>query len=84
MSILVPLPYSLTAFSPESTCKDAAAAPPNQTAMKICKVVKADPTNLVMKKLLLALFFATVAVPLAAQTKTLLNLDNTGLATPSG
>jgi YHS domain-containing protein len=33
-----------------------------------------------MKKLFLALFVATLALPLAAQTKTLLNLDKTGLA----
>lgn len=33
-----------------------------------------------MKKLFLALFTATLALPLAAQTKTLLNLDKTGLA----
>src|SRR5215471_203122 len=33
-----------------------------------------------MKKLFLVLFVATVALPLAAQTKTLLNLDKTGLA----
>lgn len=33
-----------------------------------------------MKKLFLALFTATLALPLAAQTKTLLNLDRTGLA----
>ena len=33
-----------------------------------------------MKKLFLALFVATVALPLAGQTKTLLNLDKTGLA----
>jgi YHS domain-containing protein len=49
-------------------------------AKKICKVVKAAPTNLVMEKLFLALFVATLALPLAAQTKTLLNLDKTGLA----
>jgi YHS domain-containing protein len=49
-------------------------------AKGICKVVKADPTNLVMKKLFVALFFATLVLPLAAQTKTLLNLDKTGLA----
>src|SRR5215472_13231653 len=47
---------------------------------KICKVVKADPTNLVMKKLFLALFVATLVLPLVVQTKTLLNLDKTGLA----
>lgn len=33
-----------------------------------------------MKKLFLALFVGTLALPLAAQTKTLLNLDKTGLA----
>jgi YHS domain-containing protein len=33
-----------------------------------------------MKKLFLVLFVATLALPLAAQTKTLLNLDKTGLA----
>ena len=33
-----------------------------------------------MKKLFLALFVATLALPLAAQTKTLLNLNKTGLA----
>src|SRR5215510_13640136 len=33
-----------------------------------------------MKRFFLALFVATVALPLAAQTKTLLNLDKTGLA----
>lgn len=33
-----------------------------------------------MKKLLLALFVAALALPLAAQTKTLLNLDKTGVA----
>jgi len=33
-----------------------------------------------MKKLFLALFVATLALPLAAQTKTLLNLDKSGLA----
>jgi len=33
-----------------------------------------------MKKLLLALFVATLALPLSAQTKTLLNLDRTGAA----
>jgi YHS domain-containing protein len=33
-----------------------------------------------MKQLFLALFIATLALPLAAQTKTLLNLDKTGLA----
>ena len=33
-----------------------------------------------MKKLFLALFVATLALPLAAQTKTLLNLDKTGVA----
>jgi len=49
-------------------------------AKKICKVVKADPTNLLMKKLFLAVFVATLALPLAAQTKTLLNLDKNGLA----
>ena len=47
---------------------------------KICKVVNTGSTNSVMKKLFLALFVATVALPLAAQTKTLLNLDKTGLA----
>jgi YHS domain-containing protein len=47
---------------------------------EICKVVRADPTNLVMKKLFLALYVATVVLPLAAQTKTLVNLDKTGLA----
>src|SRR5262245_3273230 len=46
----------------------------------ICKVVKASSTNSVMKRFFLALFVATVALPLAAQTKTLLNLDKTGLA----
>src|SRR5215472_17509868 len=33
-----------------------------------------------MKKLFLVLFVATVALPLAAQTKTLLNLDKNGVA----
>jgi len=33
-----------------------------------------------MKKLLLALFVAALALPLAAQTKMLLNLDKTGVA----
>jgi len=33
-----------------------------------------------MKKLFLALFVATLALPLVAQTKTLLNLDKAGLA----
>jgi YHS domain-containing protein len=47
---------------------------------QICKVVEADPTNPVMKKLFLALFVFTWALPLAAQTKTLLNLDKNGLA----
>jgi YHS domain-containing protein len=47
---------------------------------QICKVVKADSTNLVMKKLFLALLVATVALPLAAQTKTLLNVDKNSLA----
>src|SRR5262245_64455455 len=47
---------------------------------KVCKVVKPGSTNSVMKKLFLALFVATLALPLAAQTKTLLNLDKTGVA----
>ena len=47
---------------------------------ELCKVVKAASTNSVMKKLFLALFVATLALPLAAQTKNLLNLDKTGLA----
>lgn len=33
-----------------------------------------------MKKLILTLFVAALALPLAAQTKTLLNLDKNGLA----
>jgi YHS domain-containing protein len=45
-----------------------------------CKVTKAGSTNSVMKKLFLALFVMTLARPVAAQTKTLLNLDRTGLA----
>jgi YHS domain-containing protein len=51
-----------------------------RSGAKTCKVVKADPTNLVMKKRFLVLFVATLALPLAAQTKTLLNLDKTALA----
>lgn len=49
-------------------------------AQKLCKVVNAGSTNSVMKKLFLALLVATVVLPLAAQTKTLLNLDKTGVA----
>jgi YHS domain-containing protein len=50
------------------------------SAKKICKVVKADPTNVVMKKIFLALFVAMLVLPLAAQTKTLINLDKAGSA----
>ncbi len=47
---------------------------------KDCKEARGASTNSVMKKFLLAVFAATFALPVAAQTKTLINLDKTGLA----
>ncbi len=48
--------------------------------MKLCKAARAAPTKSVMKKLFVILYVAILALPVAAQTKTLLNLDKAGLA----
>lgn len=45
-----------------------------------CKVSRGDATNQRMKKLSLFLLVAGLALPVAAQTKTLLNLDKSGVA----
>jgi YHS domain-containing protein len=45
-----------------------------------CKVVIAGSTNREMKKFLLACIITALALPLMAQSKTLLNLDKAGLA----
>jgi len=46
----------------------------------ICKVLPPRPTNNGMRKLGSLLLFLCLATPLLAQTKTLLNLDKTGVA----
>src|SRR3974390_3790281 len=46
----------------------------------LCKFSRSGPTNLCMRKLALLLFSLALAVPLYAQTKSLLNLDKNGLA----
>jgi len=48
--------------------------------LKVCKVRPDPPTNLHMRKLALLLWSLSVATPLLAQTKPLLNLDKTGVA----
>lgn len=47
---------------------------------KFCKAVPPLSTNSMMKTYFLALSVALLALPLAAQTRTLLNLDKTGVA----
>jgi len=49
-------------------------------AANTCKEALGSATNPVMKGPLAALVFATLALPLAAQPKTLLNLDKNGVA----
>src|SRR5881394_676625 len=47
---------------------------------KRCKVIRARPTKIHMRKLALLLLSVSLATPLLAQPKTLLNLDKTGIA----
>ena len=51
--------------------------------MNCCKVARSPPTKRGMKRLSLLLVIIGLALPAFAQTKTLLNLDKTGVAIQS-